>query len=272
MITFPNAKINLGLNVTAKRADGYHNLETMFYPIPLTDVLEVKESNSTTIHIGGQLIDGDPEDNLIVKAVRLMQEFHHIPQLEIFLQKNIPMGAGLGGGSADAAFMLSMINDFFKLELNFKELEDYAARLGADCAFFIQNRPSLAYGIGNELCHYQLSLLHKWIYLVVPNIHVSTAEAYAHVKPKPWAVPLVDIMQMPIKDWKDILFNDFEESVFKQHHELKAIKHTLYKEGAIYASMSGSGSSIYGIFEEEPKLKAELFPADAKLFTLQIPR
>ena len=135
MITFPNAKINLGLNVTAKRADGYHNLETMFYPIPLTDVLEVKESNSTTIHIGGQLIDGDPEDNLIVKAVRLMQEFHHIPQLEIFLQKNIPMGAGLGGGSAEAAFMLKMINAYFTLERAYIGLENYEARLVASRVF-----------------------------------------------------------------------------------------------------------------------------------------
>ena len=272
MITLPNAKINLGLNITAKRDDGYHNIETMFYPIPLNDVLEIKPSDKTIIHVGGLPIDGDQEENLVVQAVRLMQKFHNIPDIEIFLQKNIPMGAGLGGGSSDAAFMLKMINDLFKLELTYIDLENYAARLGADCAFFIQNRPSLAYGIGNELCHYQLSLLNKWLMLVVPNIHVSTAEAYAQVHAKPWAVPLVDIMQAPIEDWKKLLFNDFEESVFKHHHELKTIKDTLYKHGAFYASMSGSGSSIYGLFNDEPKIDTKHFPADAKIYTMQLPR
>lgn len=254
MITFPNAKINLGLNVVSRRADGYHNLETLFYPINLCDALEFVLAEQTSLRVVGSPIADDIEQNLVVRALRLLQRDFDLPELEIALLKIIPMGAGLGGGSADAAFMLKMLNENFQLKLSVEQLEKYATKLGSDCAFFIRNTPVFATGIGNEFTSVELSLKGYYLALVKPDIHVSTAEAYAHVACQRWNTPLLDVLAMPIEKWSDYLFNDFEISVFEVHPELAVIKQKLYKSGAVYAAMSGSGSAMYGIFKIKPKL------------------
>ena len=266
MITYPNAKINLGLNVVSKRPDGYHNLETVFYPIPLCDTLSLEalapEQQNTTdylFNIEGTPVDCAPEKNLVIKAFRLLQSEYPLAPVQIRMRKDIPFGAGLGGGSSYAAFMLKMLNDHFSLGLSVGKLEELAARLGADCAFFIQNRPTLAEGIGNIFTPISLSLKGYTLVLIKPEIHISTQEAYAKVHPHMPEHRVQDAICRPIEEWKDIIVNDFEESVFPNHPELNRIKQELYRQGAVYASMSGSGSSIYGIFPTEPKNMAELF-------------
>ena len=251
MITFPNAKINIGLNITEKRKDGYHNLETIFYPIDLCDALEFVVDDTTKFACSGLEIEGNPDNNLFIKAYNLLKEEFNLPCLNIHLLKTIPMGAGLGGGSADAAFMLKMLNDEFSLGLSSEDLQMRAAKVGADCAFFIENKPTLAKGIGNifEPTYVDLSGYH--IVLVKPNVHISTAEAYGGCKPQRWTTPLEEAIKQPITEWKDCIFNDFEKTVFIAHPELAEIKAMLYKKGAIYAAMSGSGSTIYGIFDEK---------------------
>lgn len=264
MITFPNAKINLGLNITEKRPDGYHNLETIFYPIPLEDALEITVLNSPenkfSLHQSGLEIAGDPGTNLVVKAYKLLDEKFHLPSVDIYLYKNIPSGAGLGGGSSDAAFMLKLLNDKFSLKLSDKTLEEYAAILGADCAFFIKNTPTFAEGIGNLFSPVTLSLKGYQLVLVKPDIFVSTREAFAQIRPHKPEHSLREIIAAPIEQWKDCMVNDFEESVFPQHPAIGKIKEDLYNEGAIYAAMSGSGSSVFGIFHPNaslPTLKYE---------------
>lgn len=266
MITYPNAKINLGLNIVSKRPDGYHNLETVFYPIPLCDTLSVEAMPAGTqpqsdylFNIEGTPVDCAPEKNLVIKAFRLLQSEYQLAPVQISMRKDIPFGAGLGGGSADAAFMLKMLNDHFDLKLSTEKLEEFAARLGADCAFFIQNRPTLAEGIGNIFTPISLSLKGYTLVLVKPEIHISTQEAYAKVRPHMPEHRIQDAICRPIEEWKDIIVNDFEESVFPNHPELDRIKQELYRQGAIYASMSGSGSSIYGIFPSVPQGMAEIF-------------
>ena len=252
MIAFPNAKINLGLNIVAKRPDGYHNLETVFYPIPLSDALEIvlaKEQKGNFVQTG-ITISGNPDENLVLKAYKLLKEKFDIPEIDIFLHKKIPFGAGLGGGSADAAYMLKLLNDFAELNLTINNLEEYAVRLGADCPFFIQNKPVFAEGIGNQFTAIDLSLKGYYILLIKPDIHVSTQDAYANVKPQTPEKSIKEIIQMPVKKWKEYLVNDFELSVFKKYPEIDTIKNKLYEQGAIYASMSGSGSSVFGIFEK----------------------
>ena len=251
MITFPNAKINIGLNITEKRPDGYHNLETIFYPIELCDALEFVQGKETKFSCSGLEIEGESDNNLIMKAYRLLKEEFDLPTINIHLHKAIPMGAGLGGGSADAAFMLKMLNDEFKLGLSSAELQQKAAKLGADCAFFIENKPTLAKGIGNIFEPTAVNLSGYYIVLVKPDVHVSTAEAYGGCKPQRWATPLEEAIKRPITEWKDCIFNDFEKTVFVAHPELAEIKEMLYKNRAIYAAMSGSGSTIYGIFNKE---------------------
>ncbi|MCB9071359.1 MAG: 4-(cytidine 5'-diphospho)-2-C-methyl-D-erythritol kinase [Prevotellaceae bacterium] len=253
MITFPNAKINLGLNVVSRRPDGYHNLETVFYPINLCDALEFVPAVTTSLKVAGLPVSGDIEHNLVVRAFRLLQRDFQLPELEIALLKNIPMGAGLGGGSADAAFMLKMVNEHFKLALSEDTLETYAAKLGADCAFFIRNKPVFAAGIGNEFRSLEVSLKGYYLVLVKPDVHVSTAEAYAHVACQRWQVPLMEVMAIQLEQWREYLFNDFEISVFEIHPELAVIKQQLYGAGAVYAAMSGSGSTLYGIFKTKPE-------------------
>lgn len=260
MITFPNAKINLGLNITGKRPDGYHNLETVFYPIPLEDALEVtllKDApHKFALHQSGMEIAGDPETNLVVKAYKLLDTEFHLPAIDIFLHKHIPSGAGLGGGSADAAFMLKLLNTKFALNLSEERLEKYAAMLGADCAFFIKNAPTYAEGIGNLFSPVSLSLKGYRLVLVKPDIFVSTREAFALIPPRQPEHSLKETVRRPVNEWKECMINDFEESVFPQYPAIKEIKEELYRRGAIYAAMSGSGSSVFGIFAPETPLPA----------------
>lgn len=254
MITFPNAKINLGLRITERRPDGYHNLETIFYPIHLEDALEVvplkDNKQEYDLKITGTPIDGTPEDNLVVRAYRLLKQDFDLPPIHIYMYKHIPLGAGLGGGSSDAAFMIKLLNEKFALGMTTGQMEAYASRLGADCAFFIQDRPILATGIGNEFTPIDLSLKGMYIVLVKPSVSVSTREAYAGVTPQRPDVPLTTLIRRPIEEWRDCIANDFEPSVFRAYPEIAAIKDKLYDMGAVYASMSGSGSTVYGIFRE----------------------
>jgi len=265
MILYPNAKINIGLNVVEKRTDGYHNLETVFYPIPLQDALEITPIQSIPTEKGYQLkvmgtvLDGTPDDNLIVRAYRIMRDEYRLPPVSLHLYKHIPTGAGLGGGSADAAFTIRALNEQFKLGLSAEKMEEYAAQLGADCAFFIKNSPVYATGIGNVFHLLQLSLKGKVIVLIKPDVFVSTKDAYAHVKPVKPEVSLPELLAKPIETWKDTVVNDFEKSVFVKYPEIACIKDKLYDMGAVYASMSGSGSSVYGIFDEAIENIDEIF-------------
>lgn len=254
MITFPNAKINLGLNIEEKRPDGYHNLETIFYPINLQDALEVtrRENNDKeyTLHISGSPLEGEPEDNLVVKAYKLLKkDYPGLLPVDIHMYKHIPAGAGLGGGSSDAACMIKLLNDKFSLGLSTERMEEYAVKLGADCAFFIRNKPVFATGIGNLFEPVELSLKGYHIILIKPDIFVSTRDAFAEIKPVRPAVSLKEIVKQPMETWKHSMKNDFEDSVFKKFPEIAAIKDELYDLGAVYAAMSGSGSSVYGIFK-----------------------
>lgn len=268
MLTFPNAKINIGLNITEKRPDGYHNLETIFYPIELCDTLEFVQAEEAKFSYSGLEIEGDSDNNLIIKAYRLLKDEFNLPPINIHLHKAIPMGAGLGGGSADAAFMLKMLNDEFNLGLSSIELQQRATKLGADCPFFIDNKPVLAKGIGNIFESTEVNLSGYHIVLIKPNVHVSTAEAYGGCKPQRWATPLEEAIKQPITEWKDCIFNDFEKTVFVAHPELAEIKEMLYKNGAIYAAMSGSGSTIYGIFNKEVNdINTNI---DSKIYYLQL--
>lgn len=252
MITFPNAKINLGLNIVEKRSDGYHNLETIFYPVSIEDALEITPLHIAEakyhLHQTGLAIAGDVESNLVVKAYKMLDADFGLPAVDIQLLKNIPSGAGLGGGSADAAFMLKALNEEFKLQLSHDTLEMYAARLGADCAFFVRNQPTYAEGIGNIFSPITLSLKGYQIVLVKPDVFVSTRDAFSQIKPRRPKKSLKEIIAQPIETWKDEMVNDFEESVFPQFPAIEEIKKELYRQGAIYASMSGSGSSVFGIF------------------------
>lgn len=252
MLTFPNAKINLGLNITEKRPDGYHNLETIFYPIPVEDALEINIPVDGTgkygLHQSGLKIEGDADHNLVVKAYQLLDDEFDLPPVDIHLFKHIPSGAGLGGGSADAAFMLKLLNEKFDLGLSPDKLEEYAARLGADCAFFIRNAPTFAEGIGNIFSPVPLSLKGYGLWLVKPDIFVSTRDAFSQIRPRRPERSLKEIVRMPVEEWKEYMVNDFEESVFPQFPEIGEIKEEMYRQGAIYASMSGSGSSVYGLF------------------------
>lgn len=261
MITFPNAKINLGLNIVEKRPDGYHNLETIFYPVPVEDALEVNILNESNekfrLHQAGLEIEGEAENNLVVKAYKLLDAEFNLPPVDIHLFKHIPSGAGLGGGSSDAAYMLKLLNEKFNLELTNETLEEYAARLGADCAFFIRNTPTYAEGIGNIFSPISLSLKGYQIVLVKPDIFVSTREAFAQIKPHRQTVPLKEVIKYPMEEWRELMVNDFEESVFPQFPGIKEIKEKLYKQGAIYAAMTGSGSSIFGLFKPEDTKTAE---------------
>lgn len=255
MITFPNAKINLGLHITEKRTDGYHNLETVFYPIPIEDALEINISKGDhkkySLHQSGHAIEGNPADNLVTKAYLMLSEDFSLPPIDIHLHKHIPFGAGLGGGSADAAFMLKLLNDMFSLHLSTTALETYAARLGADCAFFINNQPTFAEGIGNIFSPVSLSLKGYKLILVKPDVFVSTRAAFSQITPQKPTHSLKEIINRPISEWRAYMKNDFEESVFPQFPIISQIKENLYKNGAHYAAMSGSGSSVFGLFDIE---------------------
>lgn len=254
MITFPNAKINLGLNIVARRPDGYHDIETVFYPIDLHDVLEIVPSlgGATMLHTLGNPVGCEPEKNLVMKAYRQMKWLHgSLPEADIYLYKHIPDGAGLGGGSADASFALKMLNEMGKQGLPDEQLAAMASQLGADCAFFVYNRPMYATGIGDKFAPVEVNLSGYWLLLVKPPVSVPTGEAYSKVKPAPSDEPIPRVLQRPVLQWRDVLKNDFEPSVFACHPQLAQIKQQMYDAGALYASMSGSGSSLYGIFESD---------------------
>lgn len=255
MICFPNAKINLGLNVVSKRPDGYHNIETVFYPIPVKDALEIVNAEELSFTQTGIPVDAPMEKNLVIKALNLLKTQYDIPALEIHLLKAIPFGAGLGGGSADAAFMLKLLNDFCQLNIQPEELEKIAAAIGADCPFFIRNTPVFATGTGNIFEPVELSLKGYHLCLIKPDVAVSTPEAYSQVTPAAPVLSLKEIVGRPVSEWKELMLNDFEQSVFVKHPVIGQIKEALYKAGAVYASMSGSGSSVFGLFEAPTLLK-----------------
>jgi len=252
MITFPNCKINLGLNIIAKRTDGYHDLETVFYPLQLKDAVEIIQSEKTKLSISGLPVDGNASDNLCLKAYHLLKkDFPGLPPVNIHLLKTIPLGAGLGGGSADGTFMLKLINDKFKLEIPGNDLNKYARQLGSDCPFFILNKPCFATGRGENLEEINLNLKGFKIVLIYPGIQINTGWAFSNIKSGAPTKSVKEIVKQPVSTWKDELKNDFEEPVFSKYPEIKKIKDSLYNDGTVYASMSGSGSAVYGIFNSE---------------------
>lgn len=253
MIVFPNAKINIGLNIVEKRADGFHNIETVFYPIKLSDILEINISDTDFEFTNTGLIieKGVAKNNLCFRAYNLLNQNHSIKPVRIHLHKIIPSGAGLGGGSSDASFTLNAINTLQKVNLDYEELINYAGKLGSDCPFFIKNRQVYATGTGNIFEETELNLSSTYLVIVHPKIHVNTAKAYTSCTPKKPDKSLKELIKTPIETWKNSIHNDFEESVFSLFPEIKRIKQELYNSGAIYASMSGSGSAVFGIFKND---------------------
>ena len=268
MITFPIAKINLGLNVVEKRPDGYHNLQTVFYPVPIMDALEIVPMSEgfpsdvdcdlkvTNIHI-----EGDEQRNLVVRAYQLLKkDFPSLPRIHTHLWKGIPTQAGMGGGSSDCAYMIRLLNETFDLQLTNEQMQQYAAQLGADCAFFIESVPCYAEGIGEQLEPISLDLSGWYIGVVRPDIPVPTKEAFSRIHPHYPSLNCREVVMQPVETWRDNLINDFEESVFALHPEIGAVKEQLYKMGATYAAMSGSGSALFGLFKEEPDGLRQAFP------------
>lgn len=263
MITFPNAKINIGLNIERRRSDGYHDLSTVFYPIPWKDILEIvpAEGSVTTLTVTGNGVECPMEKNLVVKAYRALDAVTPLPPVDIYLHKIIPDGAGLGGGSADAAFTLRMLNEMFALGMSQGQLAEIAARIGADCPFFIYNVPCLAYGIGEKLTPVDLNLDGHMIAVVKPRTSISTKEAFSRVVPKVPLYALPDYITRPVHEWNGYIKNDFEASVFPAHPEISEIKDCLLTMGAAYAAMSGSGTAVYGIFTEKNDTLADILTA-----------
>ena len=320
MVVFPNCKINIGLHIVRKRTDGYHDLETIFYPLPLRDALEVvkretvpiaigmkretedvkretadgnresanvkrqtadtdtseqageaeKKSEPVALHMSGLPVQGKSEDNLCIKAFHLLQQHHpQLADIDMYLHKAIPMGAGLGGGSADGAFTLQLLNEKFQLNISREKLLDYSLQLGSDCPFFIINKPCYATGRGELLRSVQLDLSPYSFLVVHPGVHINTGWAFSQLTPAPSSQSLIDIIQQPVTNWRSVLKNDFEDPVCKQHPDLQAIREKLYEAGALYASMTGSGSCFYGIFPKE-QLPALQWPAHYAVFHLKI--
>ena len=265
MVSFPNCKINIGLHVVNKRADGFHDIETIFYPVNLKDAVEIVEdkgkSKTVTYTQTGLSISGTADDNLCLKAYHLLKkDFPQLSNIKMHLHKTIPMGAGLGGGSADAAFTLKALNNRFDLQLSTEQLIDYALQLGSDCPFFIINKPCYATGRGEILEEFALDLSAYQILLVNPRIHINTGAAFSNIKTERKKHNLKDLVTMPIKEWQQNIYNDFEKSVFEVEPEIAEIKTELISNGALYSAMSGSGSTVFGIFDPKtaPVLK---FPA-----------
>lgn len=255
MILYPNAKINIGLRILSKREDGFHEIETLFYPVEPTDILEIVESDKLVLNEYGIKIPGKPEENICIKAYNLIREDFGIPPVEISLFKKIPAGAGLGGGSSDGAHTILLLDKLFNLNLTHRQKMQYASRLGSDCPFFIENRPMIGFGRGDILEPFPLDLSHYTVKIVMPPCFVSTAEAYRAVVPRDKREgsdnrSLSQLLRYPVEQWKNFIVNDFEENVFKKFPLLAEYKEELYKEGALYASMSGSGSSLFGIFSK----------------------
>lgn len=262
MICFPNCKINLGLFITEKRSDGYHNLETVFYPVPLCDILEVVEGKKNEFTTSGLAIPGNSESNLCIRAYDILSKKYNLPPVKIHLHKTIPAGAGLGGGSSDAAFMLKLLNDYFSLDIKKQELLETASALGSDCAFFVDNKPIFATNKGDRFENIPLHMDGCFLVIVKPgDIHISTPDAFSLVKPSKASYDLNTINSKEIHKWKNFVANDFEEIIFSKFPVIKSIKETLYSKGAIYAAMSGSGSAVYGIFNHTVNLN-ETFPGN----------
>jgi len=259
MIFFPNAKINIGLNIISKRDDGFHNLETIFYPIPLTDILEFivpgKNIKTTSIQLSGTNLGIANNENICIKTYNMLAMDYSLPNLQMHLHKIIPSGAGLGGGSSDAGFLLKHLNQYFNLNISEKKLTSYASKIGADCAFFIKNKAVFASGIGNKFEEIKLNLKGYYILLVKPDFSINTAIAFKGIKPAIPKVSIKELIKYPLGEWKNQLKNNFETPLFLKYPELNKIKSDLYNMGAEYASMSGSGSAMYGIFNEIPETK-----------------
>lgn len=268
MITFPVAKINLGLNVVEKRADGYHNLQTVFYPVPIMDALEIVPMSDgfpsdvdCDLKVTNITIEGDEQRNLVVRAYQLLKtDYPELPRVHAHLWKGIPSQAGMGGGSSDCGYMIRLLNETFDMGLSSERMQQYAARLGADCAFFIESRACYAEGIGELLQPIDLDLSGWHIGVVRPDIPVPTKEAFSRIHPHYPALNCRDVVKQPVETWRDRLTNDFEESVFVLHPEIGAVKEQLYKMGATYAAMSGSGSALFGLFKDEPDGLRQAFP------------
>ena len=268
MITFPIAKINLGLNVVEKRPDGYHDLQTVFYPVPIKDALEVQTMDEgfpsdvdCDLKVTNLAIEGDEQKNLVVRAYKLLKEdFPTLPRIHTHLWKGIPTQAGMGGGSSDCAYMIRLLNELFGLRMSDEQMIGYAARLGADCAFFIKSTPCYAEGIGERMQPIALDLKGWYIGVVRPDIPVPTREAFSRIHPHYPEKCCKEVVMEPVEMWRGVLTNDFEESVFALHPEIGAVKEELYKRGATYAAMSGSGSALFGLFREKPDRLSELFP------------
>jgi 4-diphosphocytidyl-2-C-methyl-D-erythritol kinase len=269
LISFPNSKINIGLYVTSKRADGYHNIESVFYPVPCVDALEFVPSSKTSFATTGIPVPGNEEHNLCLKAYQLLRtDFSEIGDIQIHLHKMIPMGAGLGGGSADGAFMLNMLSEFYHLNLSVIELKNYSAQLGSDCPFFIENKPAFVSGRGEVIENISLNLSGWWVVLVFPGIHVSTQLAFSKIRPAAAGIDLSQIELLPVEEWKGRIENQFERSVFQEFPIIDEIKTSLYQFGATYASMSGSGSSVFGLFKAKPLVENFGFDAETRLYQL----
>lgn len=262
MICFPNAKINIGLFVTEKRADGYHNLETVFYPVPIKDALELIPATGMDMQTHGLAISGNKEDNLVWKAWNILHsDFpEKVKPVSIQLLKEIPMGAGMGGGSSDGAHMLQLLNRSFDLRLSEQQLQDYALELGSDCPFFIYNKPCFASGRGEQLTPLELDLSAYSLQIICPGVHISTALAFSQLLPKTAPYDLRQTGALAIREWKERISNDFEPAIFEAYPLLGAIKEQLYASGALYAAMSGTGSTLYGFFEKGQKADPAQFP------------
>ncbi|GAB4376381.1 MAG: 4-(cytidine 5'-diphospho)-2-C-methyl-D-erythritol kinase [Salibacteraceae bacterium] len=266
MVTFPNIKINIGLFVTAKRPDGYHNIESVMYPVGWHEAIEIGlrelrpegsvphwEGSTAGLFLYGDKIDGPPEKNICLRVVEEVKRLYELPPFDIHLLKKLPSGAGLGGGSADAAYLLRLIRDYFQLSISDSEAVQMLGRLGADCPFFWHNRPALAFGKGDQLKPIGLNLSGWWIFIVFPGLKIATAEAYAEAVTRPAPIDLSLIANIDVDAWRDVgISNDFEKWLFPRYPQLAEIKSELYKSGAAYASMSGSGSAVYGLFRDEP--------------------
>jgi 4-diphosphocytidyl-2-C-methyl-D-erythritol kinase len=267
MIDFPNCKLNLGLSVINKRADGFHNIETVMMPVNITDILEIiiSPEKQFRFKITGLEITGSLNDNLVIKAYELMKSGFDLPPVEIHLHKIIPFGSGMGGGSADAAFTIRMLNTLFRLNLTHQIMEDYARELGSDCAFFIGNKPVFAHGKGDEFEAIDISVKNYFITVVKPEINISTREAYSFVRPFGKGQAFRQIINLPVDQWKGLLVNDFENALFEKYPQIRTIKEKLYESGAVYSSMTGSGSAVFGIFKSHADVKNH-FPG-CKVFT-----
>ncbi len=262
MVSFPHCKINLGLSVVSKRADGFHNIETCFYPIPRTDILEIIPSSEFWFNQSGISVPGLQDDNLCVKAFQLLKKNFEIGNVKMHLHKIIPMGAGLGGGSSDAAFALRSLNSIFDLSLSVDQLKNYATELGSDCSFFIDDVPMIGTGRGEIVSPVSIRLAGYYLVLIKPNVHVSTAEAYSAIAPQQAKFSIAEILKLPVAEWRGKLKNDFEKFIFEKHPMIGQLKEKMYSLGAVYASMSGSGSSVFGLFERPVELKKEFSGLD----------